>query len=129
MSGSSEPVVLDTGACIFLERPWKARLLWGILSSEQRKVILPTAVLAEWWTETIHFGNDILNAVEVEILTPELAKRAGIARSKCGGSPSAVDAIVMTSAAERGAVVYTVDHEDLQMFQPQFPNVRLLSPK
>jgi predicted nucleic acid-binding protein len=130
MSGKSSPIVLDTGACIELEKgPRRAVYLWGILAREKTPVILPSAVLAEWWHPKVPFGNKILDAVEIEELSVELAKEAGTARAACGGIPSAVDAVVMASAAEKGAIVYTSDLPDLQKLQRHFPNVRLLSPK
>ena len=41
-------------------------------------------------------------------------------------SATAVDAIVMASAAQRGDVVYTSDFEDLERLRQRFPSVRVL---
>ena len=40
--------------------------------------------------------------------------------------PTVVDAIVMATAAEKGALVYTSDFDDLIHLQSRFPNVRVL---
>jgi hypothetical protein len=44
-----------------------------------------------------------------------------------GGGATAVDAIVMASAASRGDVVYTGDLKDLERLRVHFPGVRVLS--
>ena len=55
----------------------------------------------------------------------ELAKLAGEALSAIEGA-TAVDAIVMASAARRGDVVYTSDVDDLERLRDYFPGVRVL---
>jgi hypothetical protein len=40
---------------------------------------------------------------------------------------TAIDAIVMASAARRGDVVYTSDFQDLTRLQAHFPSVRILA--
>ena len=59
----------------------------------------------------------------VEPLDERLAKIAGAAAGLVGAS--AVDAIVMASAAQRGDVVFTSDLSDLQRLQRVFPDVKL----
>ena len=68
----------------------------------------------------------ILDAVEVEPGTRALAEAAGLALATVGAGPSAADAIVMASAAQRNDVVYTSDFDDLSRLQAHFPGVRVL---
>jgi hypothetical protein len=68
----------------------------------------------------------LLEGLDVEPLSSMLAHIAGAALAAVGDGPSAVDAVVMASAAQRGDVVYTADLEDLERLRQQFPGVRLL---
>jgi hypothetical protein len=70
-------------------------------------------------------AEDILAAVDVEPLDEGLAKVAGEALAAVQDA-SAVDAVVMASAARRGDVVYTSDIDDLLRLQSHFPSVRVL---
>ena len=70
--------------------------------------------------------DDIFAAVEVEPLDEGLAKVAGEALAAVRGA-TAVDAVVMASAARRGDVVYTSDFADLVRLQTHFPSVRVLA--
>ena len=65
----------------------------------------------------------LLESVCVELLTPELARRAGEALASVRGA-TLVDAVVMASAASRGDVVYTSDPVDLTRLQQHFRAVR-----
>ena len=67
----------------------------------------------------------ILDAVDVEPTSDLIARSAGEAIAALPGT-TAVDAIVMASAAMRGDVVFTSDMPDLQRLQQHFPGVRLL---
>lgn len=62
----------------------------------------------------------------VEPLTNECAKVAGEAIAKVTGA-TAIDAIVMASAARRGDAVFTSDVGDLERLRSYFPSVRVLS--
>jgi predicted nuclease of predicted toxin-antitoxin system len=66
-----------------------------------------------------------LRSVDIEQLTAHLAKLAGEAL-KSVPQATAIDAIVMASAAQRGDVVYTSDFNDLERLRNHFPNVRVL---
>jgi hypothetical protein len=55
-----------------------------------------------------------------------LAQTAGEALAAIK-SASAIDAVVMASAALRGDVVYTSDIVDLERLRRHFPSVRVLS--
>lgn len=55
-----------------------------------------------------------------------LAQLAGEALAAIKGA-TAVDALVMASAARRGDIVYTSDVADLEALRAYFPMVRVLS--
>lgn len=132
---------LDTGALVALEkRDRRMRLFLEQAKEYGWQVTVPNAVLVEWWRpempppaarEVANWGNHVstgkqqrvLDAMIVEPLSEHLAKVAGMAAGEVGAT--AVDAIVMASAAQRGDAVYTSDLPDLQKLQQFFPNVRL----
>lgn len=92
--------------------------------ADRRIITVPSVVLAEWWRDDFGKRADmILRACVIEPVTESLSKRAGAAA--CWVGASAVDAVVMASAASRGDVVYTSDLLDLQALQQVFPSVRL----
>jgi hypothetical protein len=120
----ADGMTLDTGALIALERKGKAMRRRMTLAFMQRlPVTVPAAVLAEWWRDGPR-QRTILSGFIVEPTTERIAKIAGTACRTCPDA-TAVDAIVMASAAMRGDVVFTSDMEDLQGLQAVFPNVRL----
>ena len=88
-------------------------------------VTFPAVVIAEWWRGRSDAREIILRGVRVEVTTTELARLAGEALAAVPGA-TAIDALVMASAARRGDVVYTSDVPDLQQLQVYFPAVRLL---
>jgi hypothetical protein len=61
----------------------------------------------------------------VEPLSESVAKVAGEALAAVKGA-TAIDAIVMASAAQRGDVVYTADVSDLAKLAGYFRSVRVL---
>jgi hypothetical protein len=63
--------------------------------------------------------------LRIERVDVELGKLAGEALAAIHGA-TAVDAIVMASAARRGDVVYTSDVNDLARLREYFPGVRVL---
>jgi len=118
-------MTFDTGALIALERRHQAmreRLRYAI--AEEISVVVPTAVLAEWWRGRTDAREHILGFLVVEPLDAELARLAGEAVAAVRGA-SVIDAIVMASAARRGDVVYTSDFDDLSRLQRFFPSVRV----
>lgn len=119
-------LTLDTGALIALERR-NFRMLQHLAGAhaQQRKITVPSVVVAEWWRGQRGPSSRLLAGVEVENLSDSLARIAGEALARTGGS-DAVDAIVMASAAQRGDVVYTADVVDLEALAAYFPNVRVL---
>lgn len=119
-------LTLDTGALIGVERR-KQRVL-GLLRIARRDgltVTVPAVAVAEWWRGRSGVREALLQAVDVEPMTTELAKAAGEALAKVRGA-SLADAIVMASAARRGDVVLTSDFDDLDLLRRQFPAVRVL---
>jgi hypothetical protein len=86
---------------------------------------VPSPVITEWWRGGTDLARDLLAAVDVEPLGEELAQRAGEALGAVGGA-TAIDAIVMASAAQRGGVVYTSDVDDLTALRAWFPGFRVL---
>lgn len=119
-------LTLDTGALIALERrDARAMRLVGSARRE-REVVVPAAVLVEWWRGPGHAAERILESMRLEPLVPRLARTAGEALARIGRGPSAIDAIVMASAASRGDTVLTSDVDDLERLRAFFPTVRVL---
>ncbi len=82
-------------------------------------------MLVEWWRKDRGGLKDrIIESMTVEATEERLAKIAGDAAGAIGAS--AVDAIVMASAAQRGDIVLTSDLDDLKRLQEYFPGVKLL---
>ena len=118
-------LTLDTGALIALERCDRRTMLLVDRRRPAGTVTVPTAVLAEWWQGQPR-ARAILDGLVVEPLSERVAKIAGQARAATGSIVSAVDAIVMASAAQRGDVVLTSDVPDLERLRAVFRDVRLL---
>jgi predicted nucleic acid-binding protein len=119
-------ITFDTGALIALERN-KQRVV-EIFQTVVRRgddITVPAAVIAEWWRGRTDVRDDILESMVVEPLTPIIAKAAGEAIAAVRGA-TAIDAIVMASAARRGDVVLTSDVHDLERLRSFFPSVRVL---
>ena len=119
-------ITFDTGALIALERRRQRmrEIVDRALVADQR-ITVPADVVGEWWRGRTDLRAAILESVDVEPLTTELAKMAGEALAAVKGA-TLIDALVMASAAMRGDLVYTSDVEDLQKLQRHFPNVRVL---
>jgi predicted nucleic acid-binding protein len=120
-------LTLDTGALIALERRDR-RMTVNVDTAKGRgvRVTVPTAVVVEWWRGQRGPAARLLEGLDVEPLSSMLAHIAGAALAAVGDGPSAVDAVVMASAAQRGDVVYTADLDDLEHLREHFPGVRLL---
>ena len=116
---------MDAGALIALaddeERP--QALVDAALAAGAR-VTVPAVVVAEWWRG--QHGPDPTAAFVIEATTDELARKAGIAAGNVDGA-TAIDAIVMASAAERGDTVLTSDFHDLERLRAHFREVTVLS--
>lgn len=123
----SAGLTLDTGALIALERRrHRIARAYAIAVADGLPVTVPAVVVTEWWRGRSETRELILRGVRVEAMTTDLARLAGEALAVIPGA-SAIDAIVVASAARRGDVVYTSDIDDLQRLQAHFPAVRLLS--
>jgi predicted nucleic acid-binding protein len=119
-------LTFDTGALIALERGDKRiRVVLDTAHIENAQVTVPAVVVAEWWRGGTRRRQNILDAVDVEPTTEHIARVAGEAIAALPGA-TAIDAIVMASAAQRGGIVYTSDLKDLERLRVRFPAVRLL---
>ena len=120
-------LTLDSGALIGLERRHhRIRRVFATAVRDNVRVTVPAAALVEWWRGRTDLAEDILAAVDVEPVDEALAKAAGEALAVIP-TATAVDAVVMASAARRGDVVYTSDFEDLTRLQTYFRAVRVLA--
>jgi hypothetical protein len=88
-------------------------------------ITVPAVVVAEWWRDRSDAREMILRGARVEDTTVAVARLAGEALAAVPGA-TAIDALVMASAARRGDIVYTSDLADLERFRRYFPAVRLL---
>jgi len=120
-------LTFDTGALIALERRGpRARRIVERATEEKIRITVPSAVITEWWRGRTDARQYIVAAVRIEPLSETLAKIAGEALAAVKGS-TAIDAIVMASAAQRGDLVYTSDIDDLEKLRSYFPEVRVLA--
>lgn len=119
-------ITFDTGALIALEhrRQRMKEIIERALARDQT-ITVPTHVVGEWWRGRTGLRDRILESVDVEPLTEDLAKIAGEALAAVSGA-TLVDAVVMASAASRGDIVYTSDVDDLEKLRRRFPSVRVL---
>ncbi|HEY6078439.1 MAG TPA: PIN domain-containing protein [Polyangiaceae bacterium] len=119
-------ITFDTGALIALERRGqRARKVLERATEQKIRITVPAPVVTEWWRGRNDVRERILAGVRIEPLSDSLAKIAGEALAATRGA-TAIDAIVMASAAQRGDVVYTTDVSDLQRLASHFRTVRVL---
>lgn len=119
-------ITFDTGALIALERrSLRARHVVERAVERRIRITVPAAVVVEWWRARSDLRDAILAAVRVEPLSERVAKLAGEALAAVRGA-SAIDAIVMASAALRGDLVCTSDVDDLQRLTAHFRGTRVL---
>lgn len=119
-------LTFDTGALVALERRrQRMRRVLATAIRDNLRVSVPAVVITEWWRGRTDLADDILASVDVEPMDEHLAKVAGEALAAVKRS-TAIDAIVMASAARRGDVVYTSDFDDLSRLQTHFRSVRVL---
>jgi hypothetical protein len=120
-------LTLDSGALIGLERRHhRIRRVFATAVRDNVRVTVPAAAVVEWWRGRTDLAEDILSAVDVEPLDEALARAAGEALAAVP-TATAVDAVVMASAARRGDIVYTSDFDDLTRLQRYFRAVRVLA--
>lgn len=119
-------LTFDTGALIALSRGDKRMRAVLVAAQERRAVItVPAVVVAEWWRVDGRRSRLILERVDVEPVSERLARIAGEALAAVPRA-TAIDAIVMASAAQRGDAVFTSDVDDLDRLRRYFPGVRLI---
>jgi predicted nucleic acid-binding protein len=119
-------LTFDTGALIALERGDKRmRVVLDTAHADHVPIAVPAVVIAEWWRAGGRRQRQILDAVDVEPITEAVARMAGEAIAALPEA-TAIDAIVMASAARRGGIVYTSDVADLERLRTRFPEVRVL---
>lgn len=119
-------LTLDTGALIAIERGDRHTAgLVRIALDRRARVTVPAPVVIEWWRGQRGPIARLLDAFEVEALGERLARVAGEALARVHGA-TAIDAVVMASAAARGDAVITADLADLERLRVVFPGVRLL---
>lgn len=125
--GVTRGLTFDTGALIGLERRHqRIARVYRAAVADGLPVTVPAVVIAEWWRGRSDARAIVLRGLRVEATTSALARVAGEALAAVPGA-TAVDAIVMASAAQRGDIVYTSDFADLQRLQSCFPAVTLLA--
>ncbi len=97
-----------------------------LLAAQERRAVItvPAPVITEWWRADTKRSRLLLARISVEPVDARLAKIAGEALASVTGA-TAIDAIVMASAAQRGDAVFTSDIEDLERLRRCFPAVRL----
>jgi predicted nucleic acid-binding protein len=121
-------ITLDTGALIAIERR-RERMLRILRAAEQTgtPIVVPAVVITEWWRgrPSARMAS-LLEGLSIEPLGAALARLAGEALAAVAGA-TAIDAIVVASAAQRGGVVYTSDVGDLQRLTSHFRGVRVLA--
>ncbi len=124
--GMNDGITFDTGALIALERrvPRMRKVLERATELKVR-ITVPSPVITEWWRKRTDLRDAIVAAVRIEPLSDVVAKAAGEAIAAVRGS-TAIDAIVMASAARRGDIVYTSDVDDLTRLATHFRGVRIL---
>lgn len=120
-------LTFDTGMLVALERRRRRAEEFLLRAREQRIVpVVPADVVVEWWRGRSDRREAILGLVNVEPLSQKLARVAGEALAAVSGA-TAIDAVVMASAASRGDVVLTSDLHDLERLRTFFPTVRVLA--
>jgi predicted nucleic acid-binding protein len=118
--------MLDTGILIAVERGKRAAIrLLALLDAKRAPISVPAAVLTEWWRGGARQAR-VRKVFKVDPLDEHVAEAAGVALGAVPGA-TAVDAIVMASAAVSGDIVYTTDFEDMaRLQQMHFRGVRVL---
>ena len=120
-------LTFDTGALIALERRrQRMARVYATAVADGILITVPAVVIAEWWRGRSDAREMIFRGVRVEATTVEVARLAGEALAAIPGA-TAIDALVMASAARRGDIVYASDLADLEQLRSYFPAVRLLA--
>jgi hypothetical protein len=103
----------------------RARRLLEYFGQREMPIVVPAVVLVEWWNGS-RTQAGILQSVDVVPTTEEVSMLAGLARASVKDS-TAVDAVVMATAAMSGGIVCTSDIGDLSRLRDgYFRAVRLV---
>ena len=107
-------IVYDTGALLAAERRERTMQLYHTKSLTQGFVpLVPFVVLAQAWRGGPQAElSRVLRGCDREPMTETTAREAGLACALAGTS-DIVDAVVVVTAAKRGALVVTSDPGDL----------------
>ena len=117
----TQGLTFDTGALIALERRrQRIARVYATAVADRVLVTVPVVVVTKWWRGRTDARDLILRGVRIEETSTSLAKLAGEALAAVPGA-TAIDAIVMASAARRGDIVYTSDPGDLDRLRGFFP--------
>lgn len=100
--------------------------IWKTARRAGKPILVPGAVISEWWRGRTDRREAILAGVTVVPVDERLGRASGEALSAVPDATT-VDAIVMALAARRDAVVYTSDVDDLEHLRTFYPGVRVLS--
>jgi PIN domain len=120
-------ITADTGFLVGLERlKPRSRALLQASKEKRQRIVVPAAVLAEWWRGGPRHAQILKLGFNVEPMSERLAKAAGEALAEVPGA-TAIDAIVMASAASRGDVVHTSDFDDLSRLRGHFRAASIIS--
>lgn len=107
-------LTLDSGALIQWEKADERIRGWLVVAWERGEIpTIPSVTLAETWRGARSARIAILlKSCEVETLDESLAREAGILRGRVDGA-TAIDAVVVASAARRRDIILTTDPNDL----------------
>jgi predicted nucleic acid-binding protein len=110
-------LTLDSGALIQFERADQRVRAWLDEAFRRSEVpTVPSVALVETWRGGARSARvaKLLKACSVEPLDESLAREAGILRGQVSGS-TAIDAVVVASAARRADIIPTTDPGDLSL--------------
>ncbi len=121
-------LTLDAGPLILADRLDERIRQYATAATRvtPRRMTVPAPALAQAWRSARNANlARFLQGCELEPMTPELARQAGVL---CGlaGTTDVVDAAVMASAAGRGDLVLTTDYADLARLALVLPSVRVI---
>lgn len=121
-------LTLDAGALIGWQRSEpRIEALLRIALATERPMTIPAAALAEAWRDRRDWQlGELIRGAVVEPIDEALARRAGELCARVPGA-TAIDALVATSAAQRGDTVVTTDARDLLRLAEQLPSIRVWS--
>lgn len=123
----STGLTLDAGALITWERRRTRTLELMRRANERRLVVtVPVVAITEWWRGRSDWREQIRASFTVEPMDESLARTAGELIAAVRGA-TAIDAIVVASAARRGDVILTSDPTDLAPLADWFGSLRVLA--